>query len=483
MTRMNKAIAAGGCLVVARLLSSCGSEAPTGSTASPPRADAAVARIAYADAKPILAELAGELPADLKGKSEPELDALWPDWVARHNREVRARLEHGDEDSIVNLWLYGTSFTKRPRATERDVARLASRAKTEALLIGRLDDLVAALAAPGANERLQFARHVVERHRINITTPPGQDQARQYLVEIRKRMIGENDRYRRMLASAALLNDDTAKLSAYSAVYRDRGLSSDTSLAADFALDQALDAMSSKRLIAPGSIRRVAIIGPGLDFTDKAEGYDFYPLQTIQPFAIVDSLVRLGLAAGDLQLTTFDLSPRVNQHLQGARARAERGDVYVLHLPLDDDSVTRQWRPEFVRYWERFGGRIGRPIDGVGPPPGMAGLRVRAVAVQPAITLTIAPMDVNIVIERPAPIADAERFDLIVATNVLVYYDTFDQALALTNVAAMLKPGGYFLTNYAVTPRPPMTTAPALITKVFWDRQNNGDTLLAYQRR
>jgi hypothetical protein len=31
-------------------------------------------------------------------------------------------------------------------------------------------------------------------------------------------------------------------------------------------------------------------VGPGLDFADKQEGYDFYPLQTIQPFAVIDSL-------------------------------------------------------------------------------------------------------------------------------------------------------------------------------------------------
>ncbi len=35
----------------------------------------------------------------------------------------------------------------------------------------------------------------------------------------------------------------------------------------------------------------------------------------------------------------------------------------------------------------------------------------------------------------------------MVATNVFVYYDAFEQALALENAAAMLKPGGLLLTN------------------------------------
>ncbi|HYT64874.1 MAG TPA: hypothetical protein VEL51_00540 [Vicinamibacterales bacterium] len=35
----------------------------------------------------------------------------------------------------------------------------------------------------------------------------------------------------------------------------------------------------------------VAIIGPGLDFSDKAKGYDVYPPQTIQPFALTVGLM------------------------------------------------------------------------------------------------------------------------------------------------------------------------------------------------
>jgi hypothetical protein len=41
-------------------------------------------------------------------------------------------------------------------------------------------------------------------------------------------------------------------------------------------------------------------VGPGLDFTDKRTG-DFYPHATIQPFAVVDSLLRRHRGAGDLQ--------------------------------------------------------------------------------------------------------------------------------------------------------------------------------------
>jgi hypothetical protein len=46
----------------------------------------------------------------------------------------------------------------------------------------------------------------------------------------------------------------------------------------------------------------------------------------------------------------------------------------------------------------------------------------------------------------------------------------------------MLKPGGFFLTNYAVAPSAPLETQASLVTPVYFDRQKNGDTIYAYQR-
>jgi chemotaxis methyl-accepting protein methylase len=104
---------------------------------------------------------------------------------------------------------------------------------------------------------------------------------------------------------------------------------------------------------------------------------------------------------------------------------------------------------------------------------------VRVVKVRPSIVSALQVRDLNIVLER----TDDEPCDLIVATKVLVYYDAFEQALALTNVAKMLRPGGFLLTNHAVSPLPPMEPEASLVTPVFWDRQGNRDTLLWYQRR
>lgn len=464
---------------------------PTASTAPAGAQPASVAApltrkafMAYADARPALEAHRDLVPAELRGKTPAEQEATWPGWATRHDADIRARLTLGDEDSVINFWLYGTSFTQLPRATDEQMAALTSRSDAEDLLVGRLNDLVAGMRSPGANERLQFARQVIVGHGIDLSTDQGIDEARLYLVKARERVIAEVARYRREAESARRAGGKSADANAYSTIYRDRGLSSDTRLAADYALDKALEVIASKGTVAAGSVRRVAIVGPGLDFTDKAEGYDFYPLQTIQPFALIDSLIRHGLAKpDDVGVTTLDLSPRVNGHLESARQRAQRGEAYALQLPLPQDVPQRQSHPDLVAYWQRFGDRIGAEVAPIPPPPVAGAVRIRALGVRPAVTLSIASHDLNIIVEHLDALADAERFDLIVATNILVYYDRFEQALALTNVAKMLRPGGYFLTNYSLAAAPPFDPSATLTASVFFDRQQNGDTLFCYRRR
>src|SRR5690349_14534531 len=90
-----------------------------------------------------------------------------------------------------------------------------------------------------------------------------------------------------------------------------------------------------------------------------------------------------------------------------------------------------------VSYWRQLGDRIGVSVPALAPPRGADGVQVRAISVRPAVVNAIQPRDVNIVLER----TDDEPFDLIIATNILVYYDAFEQALALTNVGHLLRPG------------------------------------------
>jgi hypothetical protein len=228
-------------------------------------------------------------------------------------------------------------------------------------------------------------------------------------------------------------------------------------------------------VLRAGSVRRIAVVGPGLDFIDKAEGQDYYPPQTFQPFALIDSVTALGLASlDDVRVTTFDVSPRVNQHLELARQRAMRGEGYPVHAPV---SRTEAWRPEFLRFWSEFGDRIGDPMAAAAGRGAPDGTSLRAVRVRPAHVTSLQPVDLNIVVERPSMPEPGDRLDLLIATNVLVYYDRFEQTLAVANAAAMLRTGGVLLTNNAVLPVPPLKAAahhlfvqysPGLSEHVFW---------------
>lgn len=137
--------------------------------------------------------------------------------------------------------------------------------------------------------------------------------------------------------------------------------------------------MKARKLYAPKSIVRVAIIGPGLDFIDKTGGYDFYPQQSTQPFAVIDSLLRLGLAAKDLQITTLDISDRVNDHLDQARVGAKQGQSYRIELVRDPAAG---WHADVVDYWQRFGSSIGTPVRATTLPGDFKQLQSRALSVR-----------------------------------------------------------------------------------------------------
>ena len=373
------------------------------------------ANIPYSDVRPILETLRVDLiPAELRGLAPSQREPTWPEWVKRRDADIRARLAAGDEDSVITFLLFGVSFTAQPRysfatATAQGAPETVV---ADSVVRARIRDLVAGMSAPGANERLQFARRVVERQGIDLITPAGKQQAEQVLRGALLRMLADYNTYFRDSSPGATL-------------FRNRGLSSDTSIYAAFAVDAALKDMAAKGMLRPGSVRRIAVVGPGLDFTDKQEGYDFYPLQTIQPFAVIDSLRARKLAAADgVRMTTYDLNPRVNEHITAAGERARRGAAYTVQLPRDP---TQRWQRDLVSYWTRFGESIGEAVPPVAPPRAAGRVDVRAVRIRPDVVQEITPRDLNIILQRPDPLPDTERFDVVIATNILIYYDVFEQ--------------------------------------------------------
>jgi hypothetical protein len=386
----------------------------------------------YADVKPILDHPQNALPAELRNADQ----ARWTAWARQQDSSIRARLQQGDLDSMVNLLLYGASFTRQPRVSMQGEG--IAQASRSGVLRARVDDLVAGLRTPGDNERLLFLRELLRSEAVDMDDPKS---AGLFVLKNLQRVVQE----RKTLAERAA-DMKTSSLLDRGSFFRDRGVSLDTSIIPDYAIEQTLGDLKQRGLLREGQVARVAVIGPGLDFIDKNEesAYDYYPQQTLQPFALYDSLVRLRLGKSSaLSMSVFDISSRVIQHVARARERAAQGQGYVIQLPRD---IARPWPPGLISYWNSLGDQVGTGVDPIPPPRIFPGLQTRAVRIRPDVVLASKPMDLNIVLER-VNLAEADRFDLLVGTNVFVYYDAFEQALALENAGAMLKPGGILLSN------------------------------------
>lgn len=95
---------------------------------------------------------------------------------------------------------------------------------------------------------------------------------------------------------------------------------------------------------------------------------------------------------------------------------------------------------------------------------------------------SISPVDTNIVLQR-LELPPAEKFDLIIGTNIFLYYDNLDQSLAMMNIERMLKPGGILLSNNALLELPFFRVhSIGYSATIYSDRPSDGDTIVWYQR-
>lgn len=439
--------------------------------------------IPWPEARKVVEAMAPEaLPDALRGRSAQEREASWPKWVGARDQEIRERILLGTEDSIAHFLLFGTSFTGEPRLTAVDLAATAGDLSLlRRRLAGRLRDLVAALASADGNERIRFVRGFLLSRGLEAKSAASREALGVYLVDNLSRVLRENDSLARALEAARSLGNPSAEFAERSRLFRSRGLSTDTSLFPNLAIEEALQALRDRGLLTAGSVRRAAIVGPGLDFADKQDGYDFYPQQSLQPFALADSLLRLGLSrADDLTLVSLDLNPQVNHHLESAASAARRGaGAYVLQLPRD---LGVAWTADAEGYWARFGDAAGVPETPLPAPKEAGAVRSRAVRVRPELVAKLQVRDANVVLQRPRPSAGAE-LDLIVATNILVYYDVFEQCLALANAGAMLRTGGFLLSNNAILELPGSAMrSVGYNTTAYSSREADGDHVVWYRK-
>jgi hypothetical protein len=320
----------------------------------------------YASVRPVLDQPSDLLPADLRNPNE----AKWSAWSQREDKAIRARLQQGDVDSMVNLLLYGTSFTKQPRIKVEGLTE-ASKAGT---LRARVDDLVTGLRSPGDNERLTFLNGLLRSQGIDPGAP---GETGVFIYNNLLRVLQEMGTSAKRAEEAKRLTqpdvdqpdavpDPGAIFNWRPGLLRDRGVSLDTGIFPTFSIEQALRDLKNRGVLREGQVARVAVIGPGLDVIDKNEesSYDYYPQQTLQPFALYDSLVRLRLArANAVSMSIFDISSRVIDHIQRARERARSNarmpnTGYVIQLPRQ----AQPWPADLIAYWRALGDRVGAEV-------------------------------------------------------------------------------------------------------------------------
>jgi len=410
--------------------------------------------ISLEEARPLLSVMSGSLPAELKSPATRD-PALWSAWVIKQDRQIRERLDRGEEDTLTNLLRFGVTFTKEYRIDDEYLPKYGSSSLVNAFSENRANDLIRAMASPSANEGIAHMRAFLEKKGYSFKTPEDRKRIKKYLLENLARL---RDEYLHYLAQPK--NDSRFQL------FQERGISLDTNLWPDFLIDEHLRRMLEKGLIKPGGIRRVAVVGPGLDFANKEKGNDFYPLQTIQPFAVLDSLFRLGLAdPATVELYTLDISADVNFHISRARKNAAASRSYIVQLPWDTSARhTPEYRREFVNYWQKLGDRIGEPVAPIAVPSGAAAeTQTRAVKIRPEIVRRVTPLDMNIVFQHLQPSAQ-QGFDLIIGTNIFVYFNSFEQSLARVNMSLMLNPGGFVLSNDKLPGNVPAGLSDSLLT-------------------
>ena len=326
-----------------------------------------------------------DLPPALRTRF-PEFDSL----REAIERGTASRLKEGENDHLIYYLLQSGRFTREA-------------------------PIEPAVSAKAYDETGQIPSGVTQRISDFLSAPAGQDERLDYLRSTlhpaRETILSEYKRAMRSLYR----KEFPARKSDVAAWYEARGHSSDTQVEANYAVWSALRVLRSTH--PDWRVHRALIVGPGLDFAPRTDLFDDAP-QSYQPYALADALVGLSLTASpDWLIHCVDINPRVVSFLSAGRSQTLR-----LHSKSGDK--------EYMEYLGQLGRAIGER-------------RGNTVSMRPEIANRISASLLNIVTER----FTQWKFDLVVVTNVLLYFNSKELALALCNIGAMLEPGGFLILN------------------------------------
>jgi len=370
--------------------------------------------------------------------------AAWDNWIRQRDWELRGRTEQSVEDLISGWIVFGSSFTTQPvLLSQKDAVNAAG--DLTAVSRARIDDFIKGLDTRD-DERWRDVLEFLRRLRVTEEELPA------FLGGILRRSALDH--------ANAGWSDETAPL------------------LMDFAMSETLHALKTSAA-APVHVHRVAVISPELDFSGRPDGYDFYPPQTVQPFAILEAVERLDLGrAAEVQLSLIDMNPFVLSHLRAITGKLRSGH-YILQLPLN---TAAGWNAEALSYWNRLGELIGTPAEPAAVPSGVHHVNMRAVAVKPQAGARISVNDLDIVAQS-VETAPGQGFDIVVALNALGEYDRVEQSLALASMAGMMNPGAVLLISGAAPASIPSELEALGSHRIVYSESGVGIDIAVYRRR
>ena len=388
-------------------------------------------RIAYDDLPEVLRH---DLAA--QGVSAPAFGG----YIDSVEADTDRRIAEGEREHLIYYALQSSRFTERARiepaiSASRFVQSLSDEERTRLLEDpsylprtgwppaerARVADLLSTFRRESKDVRLAYFRTLVEWDRPAVAIGV------LYADYVRAARF----LYRKEFAAG----NDVARIAS---LYESRPHSSDTQIEAGFGVYLGLGTLHA--LEPSVRVTRVLVVGPGLDLAPRTDLTDAVDPQSYQPLAVADALLALSIAAEpDLRVHSLDVNPRVVRALEGAA----RGPI-TLHLFAGTlETAAQPFRPEYRAYVHALGCAIGEEV----PAPRLVASDrhyQHSIAVRPAVARALSVERLNIVTER---LVHEAPFDVAVATNVLTYFDDRQLALALANIAAMLRPGGYLLHN------------------------------------
>jgi hypothetical protein len=391
--------------------------------------------------------------ADLPAAIHPLLEsrgltsAGFPAFVARERETTAQRVREGQLDHVIFYALQSTQFTTMPAIEPALSAKAvvdSLDADTRARLAADPLSVPIAVVPQAVDQRITALLAALER-------AAGQSDQADARLRLFARIVQTAfpDRHERRVgllhaylrAMRFLYQKEFESRGASAKLYQTRGLSTDTAVEAGYLVHFGLATM---QVLSPASkVRRALIIGPGLDLAPRTGLLETAPPQSYQPWAVIDALVSLGLSRlDDLEVVAADINPVVVDHLNAA---SKTPPTLVMISGIANNTQTTL-TDDYRDYFTTLGRSIGDEL----PPPAVdaahaAHLR-KTVRVSPSAARVLHAERLDLVTERLQG-----RFDLIIITNVLPYFDDRDLTLAVTSLAAMLEPGGHLLHN---EPRP-----------------------------